>query len=144
MADSAGAAPAWVLFMKDQVGLRRICLICLIAMLIMFIAHIQILVMFNQHILTVQGNDRGSNISMEIDPRESSTSRWQKRDFPLTEDRTVDLIGETIDGSLSNNSGDTMRDWQLRINIKGDCFINQAWTGEVEIHQFVGTDREAV
>ena len=29
------------------------------------------------------------------------------------------------------------------IGIQEDCFINNAWCGTVEIHQFVGTDRES-
>jgi hypothetical protein len=62
----------------------------------------------------------------------------------LDDGREVDLIGQTIDGTLRNGSGDTLQDWELRINITGDCYINQAWNGEVEIHQFVGTDREKV
>ena len=130
--------------MKDQAGLKRICIICFIAMLIMFVVHIQILVMFNQREVTVHGNDSDSNAYMAIDSRANATSKWQKRDFSLTEDRTVDLNGQTIDGTMYNNSGDTIKEWGLRINITGDCFINQAWNGLVEIHQYVGTDREAV
>ena len=130
--------------MKDQAGLKRICIICLIAMLVMFIVHVQVLVMFNQRELTVQGKDSASIVYMEIDDRENATSRWLKRDYPLTEERTVDLYGQTIDGVLYNNSGDTVREWGLRINITGDCFINQAWNGEMEIHQYVGTSRETV
>jgi len=130
--------------MRDQTVLRRITMICFIAMLIMFIVHVQILVTFNQRKLTVQGKDSGSSAYMDIDAREGSTSSWQKRDYPLTEERTVDLTGRTIDGTLFNNSGDTILEWGLRINITGDCFINQAWTGEMEIHQFVGTEQETV
>ncbi len=37
-----------------------------------------------------------------------------------------------------------IRDWKLRVNITGDCFINQCWTGTVEIHQFVAGGNEAV
>jgi len=130
--------------MKDQAALRRISIICLIAALVMFVVHVQILVMFNQTGQTVQGNDSTAGAYMNIDFRGNSTSRWEKRDFPLSEDQTVNLIGQTVDGVLANNSGDTIQDWSLRINITGDCFVNQAWTGEMEIHQFVGTDREAV
>ena len=32
----------------------------------------------------------------------------------------------------------------MQINIQGDCWINQFWNGEVEIHQYVGTDKEVV
>ena len=103
--------------MKNQAGLRRICVICLLAMIVMFIVHVQVLVMFNQREMTVQGNDSGSSARMEIDVRGSSTSSWLKRDFTLTDERKADLTGQTIDGTLYNNSGDAIREWTLRINI---------------------------
>ena len=74
----------------------------------------------------MHGNDSSQKAYMDIDARGNSTSRWEKRDFPLTEDETVSLIGETIDQILYNNSGDMIKDWSLRIAIAGDCFINQA------------------
>jgi len=129
---------------KDQIGLRRISILFFIAMLVMFVVHVQILVMFNRQEVNIHGNDTSGSASMVIDPRAASTSKWLKRDFPLSEGRTVDLTGQTIDETICNNSGDLIKTWQLRINIAGDCFINQAWTGTLEIHQFVGTDREAV
>ena len=129
---------------KDQTGLRRISILFFIAMLVMFVVHVQILVMFNRQEVNIHGNDTSGSASMVIDPRAASTSKWLKRDFPLSEGRTVDLTGQTIDETICNNSGDLIKTWQLRINIAGDCFINQAWTGTLEIHQFVGTDREAV
>ena len=100
--------------------------------------------MFNRQELDVHGNDSSSKAYMEIDPRANSTSKWLKRDYPLAEDRTADLTGQTIDETLYNNSGDLIKDWGLQINIHGDCFINQTWTGEVEIHQFVKSGREKV
>ena len=130
--------------MKEQSFFRRISILCFIAMLIMFIVHVQLLVMFNRQELNVHGNSSGSKAYMEIDARANSTSKWLKRDFPLAEDRTVDLTGQTIDETLYNNSGDLIKDWGLRINIHGDCFINQTWTGDVEIHQFVQSGHEKV
>lgn len=130
--------------MKDQSFLKRISIVLFVIMLVMFIVHVQILVHFNRQVITVHGNDRSGSSYMEINDRENSTSSWLKRDFPLTEESTVDLIGQTIDETLYNNSGDEIRDWGLRINITGDCFINQAWNGEVEIHQNAGSDGETV
>ena len=130
--------------MKDQTRLRRISIICFIVMLVMFVIHVQILVTFNRQELNVHGNDSSQKAYMDIDARGNSTSRWEKRDFPLTEDETVSLIGETIDQILYNNSGDMIKDWSLRIAIAGDCFINQAWTGEVEIHQAAENGEDTV
>ena len=61
----------------------------------MLVVHIQLLAVFNRRELSIQGNDSSQTAYMEIDPRTNSTSRWLKRDFPLTEDRTVDLTGQT-------------------------------------------------
>ena len=55
----------------------------------MLVVHIQLLAVFNRRELSIQGNDSSQTAYMEIDPRTNSTSRWLKRDFPLTEDRTV-------------------------------------------------------
>ncbi len=96
--------------MKVQSGFRRISILCFIAMLIMFIVHVQLLVMFNRQELNVHGNDSSSKAYMEIDPRANSTSKWLKRDYPLAEDRTADLTGQTIDETLYNNSGDLIKD----------------------------------
>ncbi len=129
---------------KSHMGLKQISIALFFVTLAMLVVHIQLLAAFNRHELSVQGNDSSQTAYMAIDPRANSTSRWLKRDFPLTEDRTVDLTGQTTDETLYNNSPDLIRDWQLRINIAGDCFVNQSWNGMVEIHQFVNTGNETV
>ena len=96
--------------MKDQSFLKRISIVLFVIMLVMFIVHVQILVHFNRQVITVHGNDQSGSSYMEINDRENSTSSWLKRDFPLTEESTVDLIGQTIDETLYNNSGDEIRD----------------------------------
>ena len=129
---------------KDHTGLRRISIFLFFAALVLLVVHIQILSMFNRKELSIHGNDSSSNAYMEIDSRANSTSKWLKRDFQLSDGQTADLTGQTIDETLYNNSGDMIRDWQLRVNIAGDCFINQSWNGMVEIHQFVESGREKV
>ena len=129
---------------KDHTGLRRISIFLFFAALVLLVVHIQILSMFNRKELSIHGNDSSSNAYMEIDSRANSTSKWLKRDFQLADGQTADLTGQTIDETLYNNSGDMIRDWQLRVNIAGDCFINQSWNGMVEIHQFVESGREKV
>ena len=129
---------------KSHMGLKQISIALFFVTLAMLVVHIQLLAAFNRHELSVLGNDSSQTAYMEIDPRANSTSRWLKRDFPLTEDRTVDLTGQTIDETLYNNSPDLIHDWKLRINITGNCFVNQSWNGTVEIHQFVNSGHEAV
>lgn len=130
--------------MIGQNRFRRLSVILLFLSLIMLVIHIETLIRFNKREISVHGNDESALVRMEIDARADSTSTWLKRSFVLDDGSEVDLTGQTIDGTLYNQSGDTVEDWKLRINIAGDCYINQAWNGEVEIHQFTGTDRERV
>ena len=129
--------------MIEQNRFRRLNIILFFLSLVMLVVHIESMVRFNRREIQIHGNDSSGPVQMEIDARADSTSTWLKRSFMLN-GRAVDLTGQTIDGTLRNQSVDTLQDWELRINIKGDCYINQAWNGEVEIHQFTGTDREAV
>ena len=130
--------------MIGQNRFRRLSVILLFLSLIMLIIHIETLVRFNKREISIHGNDGSAPVYMEIDARADSTSTWLKRSFVMDDGSEVDLTGQTIDGTLYNQSGDTVEDWTLRINIAGDCYINQAWNGEVEIHQFTGTDRERI
>ncbi len=130
--------------MIDQNRLRRLSVVLLILSLVMLVIHMESLLRFNRQTFQIHGNDNSGGVQMEIDARADSTSTWLKRSFHMDDGSEVDLIGQTIGGTLLNQSGDTIEDWELRINIAGDCFINQAWNGEVEIHQFTGTDREKV
>ena len=130
--------------MIDQNRVKRPNIILFFLSLMMLVVHIESLVRFNRREINIHGNDKTGPVQMEIDARADSTSSWLKRSFMMDDGREVNLTGQTIDGTLINGSGDTVQDWKLQINIAGDCYINQAWNGEVEIHQFVGTDREKV
>ena len=129
--------------MIGQNRLTQLNIILFFLSLVMLVVHIEGMVRFNRREIQIHGNDSSGPVQMEIDTRADSTSTWLKRSFVMGS-RTVDLTGQTIDGTLRNQSKDTLRDWELRINIVDDCYINQAWNGEVEIHQFTGTDKEVV
>ena len=130
--------------MPDQNIFRRVSVILFFLSLMMLAIHMESNVRFNRRDFQLHGCDASSPVRMEIDARKDSTSTWLKRSFRLDDTRIVDLTGQTIDGTLQNGGSDAIRDWELRINITGDCFINQAWNGEVEIHQFTGTEKEKV
>ena len=130
--------------MIDQNRLKRLSIILFILTLIVLVIHMESLVRFNRQEFHVHGDEVTEGVQMEINAREDSTSTWLKRSFIMDDGKTVNLTGQTTDGTLRNQSGNTVDDWELRINITGNCYINQAWNGEVEIHQYVGTDEETV
>ena len=129
--------------MENNTNLKRVSALLIAATIIALIVHLVGLDIFNKREIVVHGNDSSSASYMEIDARKDSTSTWVKRDYNLFGE-TVNITGATIVGELHNMSDDTINNWTLTINITGDCLINQAWNGEVEIHQFVGTTDEVV
>ena len=115
---------------------RLISLILIMITIILTIIHVCGIIVFNNQKHTSVGNAVNNPCYMFIHPRHDSTSTWEKID--------MDLTGTIYDATLYNNSMDAINDWTMRINIKGDCYLNQFWNGQVEIHQNVGTDQERV
>ena len=115
---------------------RLISLILIMITIILTIIHVCGIIVFNNQKHTSVGNAVNNPCYMFIHPRHDSTSTWEKID--------MDLTGTIYDATLYNNSKDAINDWTMRINIKGDCYLNQFWNGQVEIHQNVGTDQERV
>ncbi len=60
-------------------------------------------------------------------------SSWEKKDSIIGEETYKGVIYEATIKNLSDNS---LKEWTGKFVIKGDCYINQAWCGSVEIHQF--------
>lgn len=77
-----------------------------------------------------------SDIGVEIKKREDAGSSWSKEALAGTGSAFM-LTGVTYDVSVINRMDIQVDDWSLRLDIPGDCYINQAWCGQTEIHQFV-------
>jgi hypothetical protein len=81
-------------------------------------------------------DEMSDETSMDIHYRGNNTSTWIKRD--------MDIYGIISDVRVYNGSSSVISSWTLRVNIKGPCYINQFWNGDVEIHQHVGRDDEVI
>ena len=121
---------------------KRILMAAFALILVGGVAHAVSIDAFNKTEHSAHGADGSQTTYLEFNDRADSTSSWLKRDYDLY-GKTVDLKAQTVDGTLVNDSDDTVASWEATINIGEDCFINNAWVGTVEIHQFVGTDNEA-
>ena len=122
---------------------RGFILVCPFVITLLFICQMIFVSRFNAREYVVRGVNQDNPTYFKYAGRGDSTSEWLKRDFDLNGEK-VDLKGQTIDGVLYNHSEDLVSQWTLRINIRGDCYINNAWCGTVEIHQAVGTEDEKV
>lgn len=71
--------------------------------------------------------------TVSFDPRGGSTDSWSKAPFEGTGNQ--ELTGTIYNITFRNNSGFDVTDWNLRLNIHDDCFINNSWCGTIEFHQ---------
>ncbi|MCR5666540.1 MAG: response regulator [Eubacterium sp.] len=91
---------------------------------------------FNNEEHVTEGLAENKEVYADVHYRGDSTSSWEKID--------LGIWGNIYDMQIYNNSNVLLKDWTLTLEIVDDCYINQFWNGEVEIHQYVGTDKETV
>lgn len=83
------------------------------------------------------------DIRVTIAPRGGSTDTWIKRIYEEDshgELQEVQYAGIIYDIMVINQAQARVVDWKLQIEVPDDCFLNNAWCGELEIHQNVGED----
>ena len=115
--------------------IRVILLVLGIAIILCALFQVASVSAYNNRVHISEGHAESDPVYMDIHPRGDSTAEWFKD--------TIGIYGKVFDGTLYNNSANEVRSWNLRINVEGECYINQFWNGEVEIHQNValGTER---
>lgn len=73
-----------------------------------------------------------TDVIVDIHPRGGISDSWQKDNaFP---ERVINA--KIYEATITNYFGKAITDWSLRIDITENCFLNSAWNGTVEIHQF--------
>lgn len=125
----------------DTKIVKRILGVLFAIILVAGVAHAASIDVFNKTERSAFGADESQATYLKFDNRADSTSTWVKRDYDLRGTR-VDLQAQTVDGVFVNNSDDTVSSWEATMTMEQDCFINNAWVGTVEIHQYVGTEHE--
>ncbi len=111
-----------------QTGIFRwILLVLTLTTLLSAMLQIVTVTTFNNKLRTVVGPDDSEDAYAEVHARGNETSSWIKRE--------THLEGMIYDVDIFNNSDMQISSWTLRINILGECFLNQFWNGEAEIHQ---------
>ncbi len=122
--------------MRSEKRIKLLLIIVGLASVISVIWQFASISSFNAQQHSVSGKAEDEESYMDLSYRGDSTSMWIKRDLALN--------GITYDGILHNASSNEIGDWTLRIDITGDCYINQFWNGTVEIHQNEGRANQKV
>ena len=128
---------------SQNLTIRRLLILGAVIIILLLIWQVVYTNLFNQRVYTAEGPAPDSATYLYLNPRDDSTSTWLKRDFRW-KDISCDLKAQTIDGIFYNRSFETVSDWSMEIRILDNCFLNNAWCGTVEIHQYAGTEREKV
>ena len=88
----------------------------------------------------IQFNEDGYSegpITVTMSKRLGQRYTWETE--AITGDSEGPFVASVVDVNIYNESSDTMKDWKLRFDIPKHCYLGNAISGNVEIHQ-VGED----
>lgn len=89
---------------------------------------------------TENGKDTAKDAECEaqIYPRGGSTDSWVKRVEQTAADgetEEIQYVGIIYELKVSNCSSDKLVDWNAKVTMPREGYINNAWCGELELHQ---------
>ncbi len=102
-----------------------------------FVIHVYRTNQFNNRIHKITVGDEQSDYTFTFTPQNGSDVSWTRTAH--IGDKTIDLNACSFEGVFKNQSEIEVSDWKLRLDITEDCYVNAAWCGLVEIHQFVSS-----
>lgn len=80
-----------------------------------------------------------ADCAVTIKPRGGSTDSWIKR-VDAGAEGEIQYAGIIYDVMLVNRTEYEIRDWTLEIQVPQDSYLNNAWCGQLEIHQNITGD----
>ena len=90
---------------------------------------------FNQQIRTTSSDpETSTDIVMEF--RGGTTDSWVKSILDDNGDPSETLNAKIYEASLENTTSYKITEWHFTYTAKQNCYINNAWCGTIEIHQF--------
>jgi putative nucleotidyltransferase with HDIG domain len=123
--------------MKNKSSTRKKLYYLGIVLICMFVV---LLVAFGIHCFNVTSYNNKERVladeyevADEINLTIKEGNSWEKADSALGEDKYKGMIYEATIKNLSVNE---LSKWTAKFVINSNCYINQAWCGSVEIHQF--------
>lgn len=99
-------------------------------------------ILYTKHVRSFNSSEKVEIASTEKSklfsfyPREAETDSWTKY---VTDGKNNRILyrGTIYEAVIRNSTEYTITDWKIRINIHNFCYLNNAWCGTFEIHQFV-------
>jgi len=88
---------------------------------------------FNNKVYEIHEGSTDNNCTFEFVPQNGKNISWTRT--ATINDEKVDLYACSYEGIFTNSDSIKVSDWTMRLDINGDCYLNSAWCGIVEIHQ---------
>ncbi len=105
-----------------------------------FIVHIIRINSFNEEKKHITPESTTTEAVVDIHPRGQTTDSWEKQDTGMG----MVLNAKIYEMIITNNSGTLMENWDIKVNIHEDCYLNNGWCGTFEVHQFNDNGEELV
>ncbi len=106
----------------------------------LFIIHIINVKKFNQEWRIITPDSTSAQVMVDIHPRGGVTDSWEKNNTGLGKV----LNAKIYEMVVTNNAHTYVDDWNVRIDITENCYLNNGWCGTFEIHQFNDNGEELV
>lgn len=108
-------------------------IVILAVILLNFGIHMHYTKKYNETERAMNPSSEMPDVFVDIHPRGQTTDTWEKDNaFPNTI-----LKAKIYEATVTNQTSDTIKDWNLRMDMTEDCYLNNAWNGTIEVHQFV-------
>ncbi len=121
---------------KIIIILNSILVVLLFIIVLNFSIHVVRTREFNNRIHTLVKNETNNEVSVSG----SMTGIWPKQDAKVSGVTN----GGTYEFTITDLANYDVANWTLRVDISQDCYLNQAWNGQVEVHQDVKSNNEKV
>lgn len=94
----------------------------------------------SSYVLTPDKNTGNKNYGVELNiiKRGGISDSWEKVNVEMIEGDTVynaSLVGSIYDAVVINHESTQISDWKLHIVVEQECYLNNAWCGQVQITQ---------
>jgi len=91
----------------------------------------------NHQKFVVKSTDNNKSIIAIVNPDGTKIDKWETSILISMKPHLEKICtGETFNCSISNRTKNNIKNWNLKINIKQECYLNQFWCGDFEVHQF--------
>lgn len=100
--------------------------------------HVYYTHVYNETERVVKDDMAQTDVLVDIHPRGQTTDTWEKDNaFPNTI-----LKAQIYEATVMNGTSHMVKDWNLRMDIQEDCYLNNAWCGTVEVHQLSSAEEK--